>query len=768
MAGLNLFTNNAGTTLATGINSSVTSLTVASATGGLFPNPTAGQYFYCTLSNAAGTTIEIVKVTARSTDTFTIVRGQDGTSAAAFIAGDKVELRLTAADLQNFPQLDSTNTFSQTQTFSAGITSTATPIGVTSGGTGAASLAAASIATLGYTTTATAAGTTTLTASSTATQFFTGTTTQTVVLPVTSTLTVGQQFTIHNNSTGAVTINSSGSNLVATADANTTTILTCILTSGTTAASWDADFTGFTTSLPASRGGTGLTAPGTAGNVLTSNGTAWTSATPSSGTVSKVVQSFPLKATKSVTLGILASINASGEVGDLPTLNTLGTARANSTTTAYNAISNDGSRAVRVTQTNTGANATWTINGVAITSGAIPTNGGTTVTMAAIFNGGGYTVENPNSNVYIYPIGNSTFFAVTYGSCVFTSDSDQNYPGNITVAGAVITVDASGNCTKGTQVTYSNSATGLPFQQGIQYIGKVTNSIFPIQTTSNYGYPNTYYTANISGTTVTFTSDAEATSWVGANGTNSTITSSNILVWGIGTTVRTASYSAGNIGAYTDTTVITDNNSGVTWWNGFDANTMLAYYQDTSLNNKYRMFSVNQTTGALTSVGTFTTTLTAQRLNSIKFKSATEAAGTFYAGGYNYVNTMALASNIPTGFNVGTQISTQAITGPYYNATDTNWRIFYTPSSYPTNNLVTVNAYSTDPFNLIGIPTATSSSSPVSIAVAGVQGGFTGLTPGSLYYASTNNDGTVSTSSSSGQLVGKATSTTEILLNRGS
>ena len=34
--------------------------------------------------------------------------------------------------------------------------------------------------------------------------------------------------------------------------------------------------------LPAAAGGTGLTAPGTSGNVLTSNGTAWTSATPAS------------------------------------------------------------------------------------------------------------------------------------------------------------------------------------------------------------------------------------------------------------------------------------------------------------------------------------------------------------------------------------------------------------------------------------------------------------------------------------------------------
>jgi hypothetical protein len=38
--------------------------------------------------------------------------------------------------------------------------------------------------------------------------------------------------------------------------------------------------TNVTGTLPAANGGTGLTAPGTAGNVLTSNGTAWTSSTP--------------------------------------------------------------------------------------------------------------------------------------------------------------------------------------------------------------------------------------------------------------------------------------------------------------------------------------------------------------------------------------------------------------------------------------------------------------------------------------------------------
>ena len=112
------FTNNATSTLASGITNVATSLTVASGQGSRFPSLGAGDYFYCTLANSSGT-VEIVKVTARSTDTFTVTRAQDGTSASAWNAGDKVELRLVSATLNDLPKLDETNTFSQAQTFSA-------------------------------------------------------------------------------------------------------------------------------------------------------------------------------------------------------------------------------------------------------------------------------------------------------------------------------------------------------------------------------------------------------------------------------------------------------------------------------------------------------------------------------------------------------------------------------------------------------------------------------------------------------------------------
>lgn len=90
----------------------------------------------------------------------------------------------------------------------------------------------------GYATTATAAGTTTLVVGSSFQQYFTGVTTQTVKLPVTSTLVLGQQFQITNNSTGKVTVQSSGANSILVMAGSTVATFTCILVTGTTAASW--------------------------------------------------------------------------------------------------------------------------------------------------------------------------------------------------------------------------------------------------------------------------------------------------------------------------------------------------------------------------------------------------------------------------------------------------------------------------------------------------------------------------------------------------
>jgi len=166
-------------------------------------------------------------------------------------------------------------------------------LATTNGGTGVTSVTTAPAATAfagwdanknlsansfipGYATTATAAGTTTLTVSSAQQQYFTGTTTQTVVMPVVSTLVLGQQFQIVNNSTGVVTVQSSGANTILAMAASSAATFTVISTSGTTAASWNYEYTlqaggsGTVTSVAVSGGTTGLT---TSGGPITTSGT---------------------------------------------------------------------------------------------------------------------------------------------------------------------------------------------------------------------------------------------------------------------------------------------------------------------------------------------------------------------------------------------------------------------------------------------------------------------------------------------------------------
>jgi len=107
-----LFVNNATTTLSAGVGDSATSITVTD--GSVFPSLSGSDYFYLTLEVDSDPTLkEIVKCTARSSNTLTITRAQDGTSARTFSTADKAELRLTAAGLNDVAtQADTDTTYS--------------------------------------------------------------------------------------------------------------------------------------------------------------------------------------------------------------------------------------------------------------------------------------------------------------------------------------------------------------------------------------------------------------------------------------------------------------------------------------------------------------------------------------------------------------------------------------------------------------------------------------------------------------------------------
>jgi hypothetical protein len=530
---------------------------------------------------------------------------------------------------------------------------------------------------------------------------------------------------------------------------------------------------GDTVSVP-----TGATLDASSGTITLPNGSVGISqlsatGTPSSsnflrgdntwGAVSsdQLFKSLPLASGGSVTAGRATFINSSGEVALYPTLNTVGTEYSNASATAYTVVSNDGSRALKVSISGT-FNFTATYTGVALSGTTNAVDGGTTVTS---------TVSPPNnstnlSTVTAYPISNTEFY-VCHGAYQGFINVTANVGCN--TKNFIVTVDASGNCTKGAEVNVNsgNPSGGGGNSAGFA-VGKIKDDIFALAViaTPEYTPQFTYRTITISGTTVTATSDNEVASFYNtATGFNTVYTTNNIIGCGTGNNWLTAAYTAGNIGTVTTTATIADANTTPVW-SRITNSRVLVYYQDTSLLYKLRTYDVNQTTGALTLVDTefLTGTAWASSAGNFRFKDQTSGVFKYLVSGFYYINSISLdSSGNFIGFNLGSQISTGDLT-PVYNTSNDFFINYF--SSTPKLRKYTVNAYTTGTPNYLGIAKTTDSTSPVDIVTDGVASGLTGLTAGTLYYISTAYDGTVSTDSTSGILVGKAISATEILMQR--
>lgn len=108
-----LFTNNAASGLASAVGAGATAIPLKTGDGAKFPTPGGGDFFLVTLFQKSGAdevNHEIVKCTARSGDTLTVVRAQEGTTARAFNVDDLLELRLTAGALAGLAPLTGTGT----------------------------------------------------------------------------------------------------------------------------------------------------------------------------------------------------------------------------------------------------------------------------------------------------------------------------------------------------------------------------------------------------------------------------------------------------------------------------------------------------------------------------------------------------------------------------------------------------------------------------------------------------------------------------------
>lgn len=98
-APLQLWANNISVRLAEPVSDSTTSIVLASGAGAQIGlSPTGGQFFLVSL--VSGTFLEVVRCTARSGDTLTVTRAQEGTSARAWqVSGTNVVISATATTL---------------------------------------------------------------------------------------------------------------------------------------------------------------------------------------------------------------------------------------------------------------------------------------------------------------------------------------------------------------------------------------------------------------------------------------------------------------------------------------------------------------------------------------------------------------------------------------------------------------------------------------------------------------------------------------------
>lgn len=90
------FKNNAGSKLAGVLTSDATTITILTGTGANFPGISSDKdYFHATIVGDNGD-MEIVRVTAVSGDTLTVIRAQEDTVAKEWPAGTRIENRITA------------------------------------------------------------------------------------------------------------------------------------------------------------------------------------------------------------------------------------------------------------------------------------------------------------------------------------------------------------------------------------------------------------------------------------------------------------------------------------------------------------------------------------------------------------------------------------------------------------------------------------------------------------------------------------------------
>ena len=142
------FANAARAYLASSVTNSATTVTIGGG-GSLFPAISTPDFSRAVLQDASG--IEVVLITAHTagSNSFTVTRGQEGTTARSFAAGSVFGIRMTAADGDTFvakvsgPSSATDNNLAAFDGATGKVIKQAATVSLAQGGTGATTAAAA-------------------------------------------------------------------------------------------------------------------------------------------------------------------------------------------------------------------------------------------------------------------------------------------------------------------------------------------------------------------------------------------------------------------------------------------------------------------------------------------------------------------------------------------------------------------------------------------------------------------------------------------------
>jgi hypothetical protein len=467
---------------------------------------------------------------------------------------------------------------------------------------------------------------------------------------------------------------------------------------------------------------------GDADQVLKTNGSGVTSwGTVASGALPTIEKDMELASGGAVTAGKGVSINLTdGKVGLLPTLNTLGTISGTmSPSTNKDSRSTDGSRTLKMAYSGSDGSRVAIFTGAAETNANPPafTQGSTTVSAPATYYNG-WTWNN--SNVRMSAIDETRFMCLVHTWNVNTSQEARSQ-----LSIFVVTVDASGNCSKGTPQTYTGTKSGsgtwpsyvrLGFGRlgsghaangDYWYAFKVSGASGNPPTASNWTNNSwgTYSKAiKVSGTSLTMTNNTAAVNQytdfaevasdctkghepngfgdgvqfsmvIGSKILRSFPNESNTVRAGKNTRyvgVSSFNTSTGEVGETIThqecLTAAADQISGDgVEWSVLDRGHILAKFSNTdALNKTFQTFSVNSSTGVLTKVHTFdvpnNTVKNQLSLNGgTMFPNRVSSAGTQIAVGYTS-STINTMSLSATGQILGFNVGLSAPSGYGYTS----------------------------------------------------------------------------------------------------